>query len=69
MLQLQGEKMSRSNFTFSELKKSISLTVKTKSPDKWLLVDRETGQVYKGNQNGYWDRLDPVIKTINENDA
>jgi hypothetical protein len=61
--------MSRSNFTFSELKKSISLTVKTKSPDKWLLVDRETGQVYKGNQNGYWDRLDPVIKTINENDA
>jgi hypothetical protein len=66
---LQGEKMSRSNFTFSELKKSISLTVKTKSPDKWLLVDRETGQVYKGNQNGYWDRLDPVIKTINENDA
>ena len=69
VLQLQGEKMSRSNFTFSELKKSISLTVKTKSPDKWLLVDRETGQVYKGNQNGYWDRLDPVIKTINENDA
>jgi hypothetical protein len=61
--------MSRSNFIFSELKKSISLTVKTKSPDKWLLVDRETGQVYKGNQNGYWDRLDPVIKTINENDA
>jgi hypothetical protein len=61
--------MSRSNFTFSELKKSISLTVKTKSPDKWLLVDRETGQVYKGNQNGYWDRLDPVIKTTNENDV
>ena len=61
--------MSRSNFIFSELKKSISLTVKTKSPGKWLLIDRETGQVYKGNEKGYWDRLDPVIKTINENDA
>jgi hypothetical protein len=54
--------MSRSSFKFSELKKSIILTVKTKSPDKWLLIDRETGQVYKGNENGYWDRLDPVIK-------
>ena len=62
VLQLLGEKMSRSSFKFSELKKSIILTVKTKSPDKWLLIDRETGQVYKGNEKGYWDRLDPIIK-------
>ena len=54
--------MSRSSFKFNELKDSIVLTVKTKSPDKWLLIDRETGQTYKGNENGYWDRLDPVIK-------
>ena len=66
MLLLQGEKMNRSNFEFNELQKPITLTVKTKSPDKWLLVDRETGQVYKGNEKGYWDRLDPVIKTIDE---
>jgi hypothetical protein len=58
--------MNRSNFDFNELEKSIILTVKTKSPDKWLLIDRETGQVYKGNEKGYWDRLDPVIKTIDE---
>jgi hypothetical protein len=58
--------MNRSNFNFNELEKSIILTVKTKSPDKWLLIDRETGQVYKGNEKGYWDRLDPVIKTIDE---
>jgi hypothetical protein len=58
--------MNRSNFEFNELQKPITLTVKTKSPDKWLLVDRETGQVYKGNEKGYWDRLDPVIKTIDE---
>jgi hypothetical protein len=58
--------MSRSNFNFNELEKSITLTVKTKSPDKWLLIDRETGQIYKGNEKGYWDRLDPVIKTIDE---
>ena len=66
VLLLLGEKMNRSNFEFNELQKPITLTVKTKSPDKWLLIDRETGQVYKGNEKGYWDRLDPVIKTIDE---
>ena len=45
---------------------SITLTVKTKRPEKWLLVDRETGQVYQGSPNGYWDRLDPYIKENNE---
>jgi len=45
---------------------SITLTVKTRRPEKWLLVDRETGQVYQGNPNGYWDRLDPYIKENNE---
>jgi hypothetical protein len=27
---------------------SVSLTVKTKAPAKWILVDSETGQVYRG---------------------
>ena len=48
--------------TFEELKKPINLTVKTKCPEKLMLVDRETGQLYIGNQMGVWDRLDPVIK-------
>ena len=44
----------------------IVLSIKTKRPEKWLLVDRETGQVYQGNPGGYWDRLDPYIKENNE---
>ena len=36
------------------------LTVNTRCPEKWVLVDTETGQTYKGNAGGYWDRLDPV---------
>lgn len=40
----------------------VVLTVKTKSPEKWLLIDRETGQIFQGSPKGYWDRLDPVIK-------
>jgi hypothetical protein len=47
---------------FEEFKKAIDLVVHTKCPDKWLLIDRETGEIYKGNSAGYWDRLEPVTK-------
>jgi hypothetical protein len=47
---------------FEELNNPIDLTIHTKCPDKWLLIDRETGKIYQGNTGGYWDRLDPVIK-------
>ena len=52
----------RLNKKYKSLKKSIKLVVKTKCPEKWLLVDKETGQVYQGNVDGYWDRLDPVTR-------
>lgn len=44
----------------------INLNIKTRRPEKWLLVDRETGQVYQGNPKGYWDRLDPYVKEESE---
>ena len=44
------------------------MTVYTKAPTKWLLVDRETGQVYQGSAHGDWDRLDPVIKPEKKKD-
>jgi hypothetical protein len=47
---------------FETFDTAVVLTVKTKSPEKWLLIDRETGQVFQGSPKGYWDRLDPVIK-------
>ncbi len=52
--------MKRNSFTFNEEEKSITLTVKTLSPTKWLLVDRETGQVYQGNPGGFWDKMTTV---------
>jgi len=58
----------RNKFSFKVLSKSVLLQVKTKSPEKWLLVDRETGQVYQGSENGHWDRLDPVIKYTDDSD-
>jgi hypothetical protein len=48
--------------TFKEEDADVILTVRTLAPTKWLLMDRETGQIYQGNASGYWDRLEPVIK-------
>jgi hypothetical protein len=53
----------RKAFRFKVLPESVLLQVKTKSPSKWLLIDRETGQSYQGSEDGHWNRLDPVIKT------
>jgi hypothetical protein len=47
---------------FEKLEQPIGLTVKTRCPEKYLLVDRETGQVFVGNSMGFWDRLDPVTR-------
>lgn len=29
-----------------ELPETVELNIKTKCPDKWLLIDRETGEAY-----------------------
>lgn len=48
---------------YEKLDKPIDLVVHTKKPTKWILVDRETGEVYQGNPGGFWDKL--VVKTKN----
>lgn len=50
----------REPFVFKEEDENVILTVKTLSPEKWLLIDRETGQIYQGNAGGYWDKLKKV---------
>jgi hypothetical protein len=48
-----------------EYQEAIDLTIHTKAPGKWLLVDMETGQKYVGspipNKYGKWIRLDNLI--------
>jgi len=48
--------------TYKETDEAVDLVIHTRCPEKWLLVDRETGQTYVGNSNGRWNRLEPVIK-------
>jgi hypothetical protein len=44
-----------------EYTKAIDLTIHTKAPGKWLLIDLETGQEYIGssttNSYGKWIRI------------
>ena len=42
---------------YESLEQPVTLSIHTKSPQKWLLLDRETGQAYEGNSGGYWDKL------------
>lgn len=56
---------NRKPFEFEETEESVTLTVVTKSAPKWLLIDRETGQVYQGNTRGFWDKL-ATVERIDE---
>ena len=62
----RGGIMEREPFNFKEENEDVILTVRTLAPTKWILLDRETGQMYQGSAKGYWDRLDPVIKVDKE---
>jgi hypothetical protein len=54
---------------YPEHKSPIVMTVYTKSPEKWLLIDRETGQAYQGSAHGDWDKLVPKINPAKKKDA
>lgn len=47
--------------TVEEYESAVDLTVHTKAPGKWLLIDLETGQEYIGaespNVRGKWRRI------------
>jgi len=40
------------------LSSPIDLIIHTKVPNKYILLDEETGQIYRGNKNGFWTRID-----------
>ena len=50
--------MNRKSFDFPESEKIVLLNVETFCPSKWLLIDKETGQMYQGNEGGYWDKIE-----------
>ena len=45
-----------------EFEEAVDLTIHTKCPEKWMLIDMETGQKYVGSSSpnlyGKWKRLE-----------
>jgi hypothetical protein len=56
----------RNSFIYKEEAEDVILQIRTLSPTKWLLIDRETGQVYQGSPEGHWDKLKPAFKVDKE---
>ena len=52
----------KDNTFAEEFDSAVDLTIHTKCPSKWMLVDLETGQKYRGsnkpNLYGKWTRLE-----------
>ena len=40
------ERTLQNGKTVPELEESVTLVIKTKCPEKWLLIDNETGEAY-----------------------
>jgi hypothetical protein len=53
-----------------DFEKAVDLTIHTKCPEKWLLIDLETGQEYIGSEKpnlyGKWKRIKDAQKNIEE---
>lgn len=47
--------MSRKSVEFEELDKPVVITLKTKCPEKYMLVDRQTGDAYVAKETGEWE--------------
>jgi len=47
--------MSRNAIEFAEIETSVVVTLKTKCPEKYLLIDRETGDVFVAKDTGEWE--------------
>ena len=48
----------KSGVEIEVLNSPIDLIIHTKVPSKYILLDEETGQIYRGNKEGYWQRID-----------
>ena len=42
---------------FSELKETVKVTLFTNSPEKYLLLDRETGNMFIAKETGEWELI------------
>lgn len=58
MLGKQVERYKKTGVEIEILSFPIDLIIYTKVPTKYVLIDEETGQIYRGNIEGKWTRID-----------
>lgn len=47
--------MNRKQVEFDEIEEQVVVTLRTKCPEKYLLIDRETGNVFIAKETGEWE--------------
>jgi hypothetical protein len=55
---IKDHRYKKSGVEIEVLISPIDITIHTKVPTKYVLLDEETGQIYRGNNNGTWTRID-----------
>lgn len=55
---IRDQRWKKSGVEIEILSSPIDITIHTKVPSKYILLDEETGQIYRGNKNGSWTRID-----------
>ncbi len=49
--------MSRKQVEFEEMQEEVIVTLRTMCPEKYLLVDRENGNVFVAKETGEWELI------------
>jgi len=49
--------VSRKQVEFDEIQEEVTVTLRTKCPEKYLLVDRENGNVFVAKETGEWELI------------
>lgn len=49
--------MTRKQVEFAEMSDEVVITLRTNCPEKYLLVDRETGNVFIAKETGEWELI------------
>ena len=49
--------MSRKQVEFNEIEEQVVVTLRTNCPEKYLLIDRENGNVFVAKETGEWELI------------
>lgn len=54
----------RKQVEFAEIPEETIITLRTKCPEKYMLIDRETGNIFIGKETGEWELIRRAINNV-----